>query len=174
MEPRRSAPCFCGRNPERETSERLELVTSSGMAFVDRPQTHSPFADANRPVGGLADNLTDALGRQGAGGQRDLMDRLQRLAKSARGFIGGSPRSLVSRAYKSRRFGTRVKQDTEILHGENPPAELLGDRLANRSNAIGFMVAHFIRGEERREVDRCADTSASPLRWALQLMTTRS
>ena len=153
-----SAPCFCGRNPEPETSEHLELVTFSGMAFVDRPQTHNPFADANRSVGDLADNLTDALGRQGPGGQRDLMDRLQRLAKSARAFIGGPPSRSFSRAYKSRRFGTRVKQDTEILHGENLPAEPLVDRLANRSNAIGFLVAHFIRGEERRKVDRCADT----------------
>ena len=45
-----SAPCFCGRNPEPETSERLELVTSSGMAFVDRPQTHNPFR-RREPVG---------------------------------------------------------------------------------------------------------------------------
>ena len=86
------------------------------------------------------------------------MDRLQRLAKSARAFIGGPPSRSFSRAYKFRRLGTRVKQDTEILHGENLPAEPLVDRLANRSNAIGFMVAHFIRGEERREVDRRADT----------------
>ena len=108
---------------------------------------HNPLAEANRSVGGLADNLTDALGRQRPGGQRDLVDRLQRLAKSARAFTGGPPSRLFSRAYKIRRIGTRVKQDTEILHGENLPAEPLVDRLTNRSNAICFMVAHFIRGK---------------------------
>ena len=174
LAPWSSAPCFCGRNPERETSERLELVTVSGMAFVDRPQTHNPFADANRSVGGLADNLTDALGPQGPGGQRGPRGSTAAPREERLRLHWRLAAQLGSRAYRSRRFGTRVKQDTEILHSENLPAEPLVDRLANRSNAIGCIVAHFIRGEERRKVDRRADTSASPLLWELQLMTTRS
>ena len=79
----------------------LELIGASGMTFMDRPKTDKLFAETNRTIHGFAEDLTNTPVRQGPSGQRDIVNRLQRLTQGRGGLISGLPSGLLSRVSKS-------------------------------------------------------------------------